>query len=283
MLAEFLAHGDVHALAVIKAGLYIGTGQDNSPVVYEDFIYDELTENLIAINTDNQRKRKIGVVQNEEMLIWRADEGIFIKDGVSDDVFLYEDIGSFGAFENRVKSAAYNGNFLFQGEKLLSEDLVFYNAANSETDIVFNIDGAMSNLLNMIDSTYTNFFSSEETSLGWSVLLMGIIDGKLYFVSKLDEDVGTELYSVDLDVISSTFEDNALEEPYFISSTTNTITLESPEKKELQLYIYDTSGTLIQTSKNSTNERISTAGLRGVYVFAFNVNGKTISKLVYRN
>lgn len=294
---------EVFGISPVQRGILYGIADKTNGTIHETFVYDKDEKEVYSLTENIETKKRIKFFDGEKALVWRGGEGYFATDGYKEEL-LYETNNTTAPFGDDIYSIAKDDKMIFQADKTSIDDFLMHTDGTSlGTKELFDIDYRLSNLLeqenfaffatgtfnnnfakvyylDLNDGSYTNIYTYDVRSESASILLVGVYNGRLYYLSNHDEEVGRELYYLELDVISET-EDEELSN-YDIELTANSIKIKTEKNESVQLLVYNIAGVLIKQEHAYTNQVISTTDLKGLYVFSFLIGEKVLSKKLFR-
>lgn len=278
-------------LSNIKGGLFFALEDSFEEDITGPYVYNESDGSLskFLLNGEKYFPRRIVEWDGEKILMVNKDLGFIVINGEEDYVeTLYaSDSPSFfqgETFENSIKEdkilfkmneGVWGDSFIIwsDGTEAGTEnplEIIQYTSNMFSTgDYVFIADGTS----NGFEPTLYNFdirdgsFSvihafTEDSNQTESVLIVGYSGSKLYFASNLNNELGRELYSIDIDV---TINDENLKQtpPNYLKVYGNEIYLMSNENRLHNVLIFNSIGELVQTNKIKPNESIDGSHLKG--------------------
>ncbi len=135
---------------------------------------------------------------------------------------------------------------------------------------------------NLEDGSTTKLYQYSDSSRDTdSVVPLGVLGNKLYFLSNMDSDVGKELYSIELNINTSVRNLNT-QSPYNLLNIGNNFTIKSNKGAEkFDVYFYDTSSKLVERTRAKTNEVFSFEVVPNIYVIKIIGKEGIFSKKVF--
>jgi ELWxxDGT repeat protein len=296
---------NAYGLTTYLDGLLFAVNDDDD--IEGTYYYDAVSGNLTNINIVGQTKpysRLLAIPDKGNILYVAGDGFYYINGNPQDDKFLFS-TGFFGAYvqgENMVSAkvegrAAFTtpaelgeDDFLFitdgtsDGTLSLSAIQSHHSAMIVEGKYCFFADGISNGFrpnlyqVDLEEGTVSTLMSFDERSLDTrSIKPMGVIDDKLYFLSKLDPDVGLELYAMPVSIEPSSVSENPTAMPYAIIQKQSSIEIRMDENLELQVGITTQDGRTVYQGNHTTNEAIEMNLATGVYYVTITSKGQVQS------
>lgn len=113
----------------------------------------------------------------------------------------------------------------------------------------------------------------------YSFDLIDIIDNKLYFTSNFNEEIGNELYYLDLSTLVNN-EEASFKENSFIRTMGNSIKIEAPNHIPVDVEIYNIEGRIVKRVSTYTNTVCELNLPMGIYIINASVNSIRLSEKI---
>ena len=114
-----------------------------------------------------------------------------------------------------------------------------------------------------------------------SVRLLGGIGGYLYFIYNLDQEVGSELYRISVDVgITDVENQDDLAVDISIVQNGKLIEIQTEESSLIDVLIYNLYGQRVYVNKVMSNQGFSIDLISGTYFVKVNSNGKICTQTI---
>ena len=247
--------------------------------------YDETTNEITQLPIDGELipARRIIDFDSESNICWIAEKGYYRVNGISGEEELLVETDNFSASQgDSISYLRYDNSLVFVPINGLFFDDDFYVFTDGTTAGTSTVPGianrhmtrflrngkyayvtvGISNnfqptifQIDLETQEVSNYYRFDERSRQTSsVRFVATMDGYLYFASRLNEDIGTELHRIKIDDSVNTEElsESAFEE-YRIVNNNNMLTINSDEQKELKVQITNTNGQLIFDNTVWTN------------------------------
>jgi len=240
------------------------------------------TEEVSLSLTDNLDYYLVNGKQDEEILLFDTDQtdlyqGVGIPYGVYEDKLIFH-ASSKGFWGEDYIFYTIGPTFLtrklFEVTPYISNFLVYKNHAFISSG-VSNFFMPKLFYINMEDGSYSKIFNFDQSSLiPNSILLFGVQDNKLYFLSNLDLSIGRELYSIDIDIATNIIN---LEKANFDIKFANTsYTIIAEDFREIKLSFYAIDGRLLKLEIIRPNIIYELPTYRKMYFMHFQIGNHSI-------
>lgn len=293
----------LYGLNELDGGLIFVSEDPFEDVTDSAFFYDNTTEELSPININGERPRRVEAFSPEHVFAWAFDEGFYTMNGIQgqEELLIFNDEITYaageevalGIYEDKITffydEGAFGSSFIAisdgttQGSKNLIETNSFPSNVITDDNYAYMATGTSNGFdpvfhaINMVNETVTNFYSSPSSA---SVYMLGVLDNQLYFISNLDNTIGLELYSLELDFLSSTRTESTLDAEIKVFSDYYLVQMN--KQIQLQSDIYTIDGKLLQSENALSNSRLSLPSYNGSLIIVVTDGERQISKQVIR-
>lgn len=290
-----------YGLTTYLDGLLFAINDDDD--IEGTYYYDAVSGNLTNINIVGQAKpySRLLPIPDKVNILYVAGDGFYYVNGnPQEDKFLFS-TGFFGAYvqgENMV-SANVGGRAAFTTPGELGEDdLLFITDGTSDGTLslsaiqshhsamivegkyCFFADGISNGFspnlyqVDLEDGTVTTIMSFSERSLNTrSIKPMGVINDRLYFLSKLNPEVGLELYSMPVSIEPSSISEDPTAIPLTVVQNHSCLEIKMEENLQLQVGITTQHGQTVYQGSHATNQMIEVDLLTGIYYVTITTKG----------
>ncbi len=295
---ESSGFADVFGLNQVEGGLVFGVDDPFEQEVNGTYAYDEsdLSVNKITINGSDASR--LHNYNDDKALVLVRGKGYYTIDNAQGGTNVLVASSNNIFTQGRPVSRAVNGdNMIFNITDGNSDEYIYYTdgSAGGATQLM-EVSEYLSNFyeqdgfaylasgtsngfspelykINLSQGTYDNFYTFSAPSLdSKSILIMGVMGSKLYFLSNLDSEVGREMYAIDLDFGSSVSETDFKDSPIRFLDDSFQITANAFNQASVSIYSID--GKLVEKNNMVANEVYSLAHLQGMYFLAFEIDGE---------
>lgn len=308
--AETSNYADVFGLSEVKAGLIFGLDDSFNDDTDGTYVYQKSDESLSKIAINDNPVRRLHPFTDSLALAWVGGEGFFGLNGVTGEEELLHASSSVTSVQGAgIEHAVYQGKVAFAvAEGSFGDNfLVYSNGSAAGSQPLFEISTYFSNVLaagkyafiasgtsngyepelyyvNLEDGTYENFFNFSESSVEPdAVLLLGVQNNRLYFLSNLDTSIGRELYYLDLDVEVTTDVHDHLPEPAFqVKMMPSAFEVLADEFGQVQVRVYTQDGRLLESLQTPTHNLYDISHLHGFLLLQFELNGQMLTRKFFR-
>jgi len=305
--AGFFADG--FGLATVKNGI-IFTIMD-ADIEEGTYLYNEADASLSTLTVDGfkQPARRTEKINDDLALCWFQEKGYYSINGVEGEEVLIHQSNNFAATQGEaIIHGVYEGNITFVplNSGWASEEFLLRTDGSSLATNLFSLDNSLLSRMTvygkygfMADGISNGFdpnlyqvnletgevetlYDFDDRSLSIkSILPLGISDGHLYFINKLDQEIGAELFRIELaESVTSVVEQTAVFPRYEVVQIGNLFEVQSEKTSELSLSVFNKVGQRLQNMKVLTNQLFEISLPLGQYVMTFSVRDSSFSESV---
>ena len=305
--AGFFADG--FGLATVKNGIIFTLFDSDIDGTY---LYNESEASLSTLTVDGfiQPSRATIKINDDTALCWFQSQGYYAINGVEGEEVLIHASENFAATQGEaIIHGLYDGNITFVplNSGWASEEFLLRSDGSSVATNLFSLDNSLlsrmisygkhgfmadgisngfdPNLyyINLENGEVETLFDFDDRSLSISSILpLGVVNSHLYFINKLDLDLGAELFRIQIDEnITSLLELSDQSEDYKMIHYANSFEIQSGKSSELSLTVFNTAGQIIQTDQVETNKIFEVRLPTGHYVMTFIGSDNSFSKTVF--
>ncbi len=290
------------ALAPLSAGLMLSiSGSSDNDGIY---VYDENTQSLNqhAVDGEQQEPRRFIDFNESINICWFGKNGYYAVNGnAGEGQFLVENnYYSSIAQGETMRYKKFQDKLLFIPVPSSFEDkpLIITDGTTAGTETIkklntsffsnmaaygkyiFFADGVSNGfkpniiMVNMETSTAQDFYTFTESSNNInSIRLLGILDSYLYYLSNLDDQVGTELYRIQTNIVGT----NELQKASALSlkQQGNNFVIETDFSGSFDVSVFNSLGQTVLRKKATSNQPFSIELKSGIYFI--NLSNNTIS------
>jgi len=198
----------------------------------------------------------IGVNQGQSIVVAiRNEHAAFVADeGVFGDAYLVYTDGTAAGTENLIEVQPYQSRMIQYGRYGFFAD----GTSNFFDPVIYQVD--------MEEGTVSEVYSYDQSSNNTnSIRPIGVQGGFLYYFSNLDQTVGTELYRIELDIVSAVDITSDSQLSYEVVQSGAGLQILSDDRSSVDVAIFSTSGTQILTSRVVTNSTFEFDVPTGLY------------------
>ncbi|MEM8525734.1 MAG: hypothetical protein AAGG68_13920 [Bacteroidota bacterium] len=274
------------------------------------YLYNSTTEQFDVLpidGTDFIPKRVLDIGETFD-LAWMNSRGLYsIKGDTVEDQYLYETSSfwsmtqdeqiPFVVTKDQILTTLKEGSFdmsiilsdgTVNGTYKLFETDVFLSDMVSQEGLVFFASGVSNGFtpkihsVDVVSGTHKILYEFEQRSTSLqSVIPVGILENRLYFIGTQDEEVGRELYYIKFkeDAVN-TFELRLPE--YDIRMYSNGFQVLSDLSLPVEVKLFDEVGRQLTTIHSTTNTFEFLDVWQGKFFLRFNVGGVVVSKVFFR-
>lgn len=278
-------------------GLYIYNETDQSHKLLKVDGFELPARKQVKINQDVnlcwfQAKGYYAVngVEGEEILVhesqnFAATQGESINYGQLDENIIFVPLNPGWAAEEFLLMTDGTGtaNNLFELENSLISDMIQRGKYGFIADGISNNFQPNLYQVDMESGEVETLYNFEERSTRIeSILPLGVVDNQLYFINKLDRDIGAELYRLELDVMLSTEETESSTHPsYKLIQSDNIFEIKTEEPKTFDLTVMNIMGQVIDQRQVEGNNLFEVGLSNGAYLLKVSANGQSLTEMVY--
>lgn len=299
--------GEAFGLAKVTNGLMFTLGESDENGTY---VYNEVNESLTRITIDGSfgSSRRIIDLSEDLNISWVGGQGYYILNGViGEEERIFESSNNSAVQGEQIIQGVYNekaafivSEGLFGDEYLIVSDGTTNGTLNLgemtpyQSDIVmyenygFIADGISNNFqptiyqFNLETNQLTEVYDYNNNSIEIeSVKPLGVRGGYLYFIYNLDQEVGSELYRIAVDLGTTSTKDvfnNTLD--VAVVQNGNAVQIRDEKNRIISCEIHSTSGQLVYKSKVMSNEDFVLDLVNGPYFISMESDGKYLSKML---
>lgn len=299
------ANTPVYGLNKVESGLLFNVlfyGSD--PDEEGTYIFRNETSKIEKITFNGKYASRINSFTESHSLILVSGNGYFLTNGIAgEEIKLFNSTNGGPIQTKSIPNGVYEDNLIFIGNvsSFPSYDhVIHYDGEAGESKNLLRTRGISSNIVSQDEHSFMilgveSFFDPElyyfnlvtgshKVLYAFDNLsdfyLVGVADQKLYFLSNLNEEVGLELYTFDLDFLVSVDNfTNYSELDFKISMGSHQIISESNAPVEYS--IHNISGQLIESGIRTPNTEYDHSYLSGIHIFTFRQGEKMVVKKVY--
>ena len=304
---EYFAEG--FGLAPVSTGLMFSI---NDSAIDGIYVYNETTHSFgrIKISGEYIPSRRTIDFNDEINICWFGGKGYYSVNGIQgqekllipseNSAAVQGDTMIYAKFEDKLvfiplEGIWFDDDFLVYTDGTINGTSKIYNFENQYLSAIFThdkyafiVEGVSNNFtpkilqINLqtgkVDQIYQ--FSEHSTKIN-SVQLISIVDNYLYFLSKLDQNVGNELYRIKIEALSATTEkENPNEFDFSILQYADILTIQMDYLKEIEVQIFNSIGQNVYRNTVMSNEPFETGLTAGTYVINLKGESRSKSKLI---
>lgn len=302
---------DLFGLSEVAEGLIFGIDDSFDDNATGTYSYNELNNSLTKISIDNGSAARLHSFTEEASLAWVPSQGIYTTNGIAGQEELLVNATSISLFQGKgITNGVYEDNIIFHVyEGFFGDDSVYYSdGTSSGTSQLFEADAFLSNILvynniaflasgisngfdpklysiDMSNGSFNNFYNFNQSSIQIeSVLLLGVQNDKLYFLSNLDDSIGRELYAIDIEVDMDTNTENIEQNKVSVFTTETDYKIISDDTEKLEVKIFTVDGRLLSSESIMSNMTYELPSYNGMCFLSFIYdNNKIVHKFVKVN
>lgn len=285
---EFFADG--FGLATVTDGLMFSINDSDVDGIY---VYNENDQSLtiLPIENENLPSRRTINFNDDINISWIGTKGYYIVNGKqNEEQSIFATNNNSATQGERILYTKYNDKAVFVvSEGFWGEEyLMISDGTVAGTENLTELQSYQSNIAAYNEYAYiasgvSNLFEpdlyqvnlatgefellhafTESSNNIESVRPIGVQNNKLYFLSNLDATIGLELYSIQLDIASST-NDLFPGLDFNLVQIDNSLEIKMKQTENLQIAIYNTSGTLLFNRSLQSNEPFDIDFPTGIY------------------
>lgn len=301
--------GDIYGINEVKAGLFF-TVDDSRDANNGTYSYDRQTKELLKFNFGGQFPSARRVLKFDDEKVIGEISGYYVFDGYDSGVEVLQISSPFAiAQTQKIEHLKIQDKMIFHSDEGgFGERIAITDGTNAGTSVIVTTENSYvsnmiaygkygfwaSGVLNFYDPEfyYTDiesgtterfFLWDNSTSTGErSVLLMGIQNNKLYFLSDKDRAVGREMYYIDLTFgdFSNTKEntETALIE---VKKYGNGVKVISNKTEKMEIAVFDVLGRKIESFVSETNQFIEGERANQMLFYVFKIGNIQLSEKVF--
>ncbi len=287
---------DFYGLTQVKAGLAFGANSSFDDSFNGLYVYQAQNDTLIKLPINNKANANIGrtMVFNDTLLVGlERATGYFSTDGTPEGTQILSSSRPSFLVQREPIPHIKSGKYLFFRESegtfsqnfsvtdgtkagtkpMVSPEEPFTSEMISIGGYVFWAVGTSNNFSPEIwqgrpaTRTATKLYTFSGGSPINSIVPLGVQDNKLYFISRMNANVGAELYSLQLNVVITSTKEPSYQSAYSLKNFGNQLTITSAEGVEkVQVNIYDLLGRKIKAFKTETGSTLEVNLPKNIYL-----------------
>lgn len=290
----------------VNQGLIFGVENPFDADASGSYVYDTSSESINKLNFSGAEVRRIHNFNDDKALMLVFGDGYYTSNGDQNSAqLLFPDNSSSTTQGVGIIHNENNDKILFQasGGTFGSSYIIHTDGTSAGSKQLFEVEQYMSNIftwnnyaflasgttngfkpefyyVNLDNGSFVNFYNSDLGS--WkskSVLFVGALDNKIYFINGLHEDVGRELYSIDLDFFTEV--NNELGSNIKVKFTSNSFSIIADNYSTAKLKIYSLDGKLLESKSCQTNQEYELSHLSGMIILRFELDNSVASYKLY--
>ncbi len=300
---------DAFGIAPLSVGLMFSISDSNEDDAI--YIYNETNNSLDQYPIEGElipSRRTINL--NDELNIcWIAQKGYYSINGISGEEELLFSSDNFSATQgDTIIYVKYRDKLVFvpvDGFWFEDDFLVYTNGTKNGTSNIkdfdnkylsgmvlydnyaFLVEGVSNNFqpniiqINLETGMAEDFYSFEESSTQInSVRPIAIHNDYLYFISNLDDQIGSELYRIKTNLPVNTIEqDNSFN--MILRQNGNEFIIELDSYKSININIYNSTGQKVFEKQVYSNQPFTTSLNSGLYFLNYSEGNKSATKSIY--
>ncbi|PHN06977.1 hypothetical protein [Flavilitoribacter nigricans] len=301
---------DVFGLSEVEAGLVFGVDDSFNGEVNGTYVYQKSDGILSKLDISGASANRLHPFTTGQALGWFGNLGYYGINGVSgEEELLYASSNLSATQGTGIQYAAYQDKMVFAvSEGFFGDDfLVYSDGTAAGTQNLFEISSYISNILtagqyafiasgtsngfrpelyyvDLEDGSYKNFYNFNQSSVFIdAILLLGVQNDRLYFLSNLDTSIGRELYYIDLDIeVTTAVRDNRIEPAFEVQLTPTTFEVLAEEFGQVRVHVFTQDGRLLESLQTPTHQRYDISHLHGFLLLQFELNGQMQTRKFFR-
>ncbi len=298
----------IYGLSEVDQGLVFSIDDSFKPDAQGTYFYNTVSKNLEKIEVAGDYASRLHPFDRKSALGWVRGSGYYMINGKSSqDQQLFASTNTSFLQGASVLNGVFNDKLVFQGsEGFFGNDYLFYSdGTKAGTKKLFQISEYVSNILmynnyafiasgtsngfkpamyfvNLYDGTYKNFYNYTLSSINSkSILILGLIGNKLYYISNLDATKGRELYYITIDI--NTNVTDVQQNDYNLEIINGSYKIVSPDLSLVKVQFTTMDGRVMSSEFISTNTENELPNQNGIMIISLS-NGKQVKSFkFYKN
>lgn len=290
----------------IDGGLLFGVRDGFSGPLSGAYAYNTALDTLQRLTINSGNVRLLEEFTSTNAIGWVGGQGYYSLNGEPGEEELL--FASTNTVSHTLSSASYQGNGIFNVTTGFGGDdfIVYTDGTIDGTTNLYESGPFLSNFItagkyafhasktsngfepelyyvDLETGTFNNFYNYDLPSITFSsVIMLGVQNNQLYYFSNLDETVGRELYSIDLNIEVMTDAVDHIAFTHDIRITPSSYEVSSGNISEIIVDVFTTDGRLVERSNGFTNTVYETGHLHGIFVVRFAVGDEvTVRKVLW--
>lgn len=292
----------------VPNGLIFGVEKLASFQRYFTFTYHKITNELEEFPIDFIGAERLnGVGDNEFCLAWVRGKGYYFTNGIAGDTHgLFSTDNVVFPNDQPIEHGVFEDDFIFRATEGTSGNdfLIYSDGTAAGTENLFQVEPSISNILvvekfafladgtsngleprlhyvNLEEGSFENIYTFDASFAPNSILLLGLQNNRLYFISNLDSSVGRELYYLDLDFMVGIEEEINNLSNYELKVTPNSFEVAAEKYSQFTANIYAINGVLLKSYDGTTNITYDFGELKGFNILEIEIDNEKIVKKVF--